>query len=324
MQAHPLSSTAAGRSTEVPPLAGRVKQRMPFPAPPPGGEAESPDGLAHDARNLMQAVRLYAELLRRAGVLKPEHQHYARELAQLARASAGLMERLVVAAERCGGADEKRDGCDGRVHCVPVVGAGAGSAVENGVDADEMLRSVTPLLHGVAWNTARVSVVSEMGLGCLPLGREASERVLMNLVRNSAQAIAGMQPPGGGEIRISLSADRGRVKLCVEDDGPGMAPESAAGLAGLAALPRTRRGRGLGLRIVRELVSASGGSIAVDRGVFGGAVVTLAWPRDSVDCRGEPTESRHWMECAEAVGPERMGRVGSETGSRIEGALARC
>jgi signal transduction histidine kinase len=51
--------------------------------------------LAHDAKNLLSALRLYGELLGFAGVLNAKHRHYADDLKLLAGRSQKLIERLL-------------------------------------------------------------------------------------------------------------------------------------------------------------------------------------------------------------------------------------
>jgi len=53
------------------------------------------EGLLHDARNLMGAIRLNCDLLSMPGVLKPEHHHYAEELSLLSKRSETLIEHLI-------------------------------------------------------------------------------------------------------------------------------------------------------------------------------------------------------------------------------------
>jgi two-component system sensor histidine kinase PhoQ len=79
-------------------------------------------------------------------------------------------------------------------------------------------------------------------------------------------------------VRVSASAVQGALHVSVEDDGPGIAPESAQDI-----LERGTRadesvpGHGIGLAVVRDIVDAYGGRIEIGRSALGGAAVTLVF-----------------------------------------------
>jgi signal transduction histidine kinase len=73
------------------------------------------------------------------------------------------------------------------------------------------------------------------------------------------------------------------VRVTVDDDGPGIAPDDLAHvferLYVARRLPvRKESGSGLGLAIVRELVTAMGGSVGADRSPSGGARLWFELP----------------------------------------------
>ena len=106
MRAKP-SSTASGmyrRSGPLTPpipicadplLRGQISKPAGRGSPDAGSETELDEGLLHDARNLMGAIRLYCDLLSMHDVLKPEHRHYAEELRLLGTRSGALIQRLM-------------------------------------------------------------------------------------------------------------------------------------------------------------------------------------------------------------------------------------
>ena len=81
--------------------------------------------------------------------------------------------------------------------------------------------------------------------------------------------------------RISVAADRDgdRLRIRVSDDGPGIPAEDAARILerGVRA-DRSAPGHGLGLAVVRDIVEAYGGEIAVEAGDGGGARITVRLP----------------------------------------------
>jgi signal transduction histidine kinase len=101
-------------------------------------------------------------------------------------------------------------------------------------------------------------------------------QVLANLAANSAAA-------GAGEARIRIDVDREWTRVRWADDGPGFDPELLT-----SAFERFVRGdesrasasgAGLGLSIVRAVMTAHGGTAAIRNGPpLGGGVVILRLP----------------------------------------------
>ena len=102
------------------------------------------------------------------------------------------------------------------------------------------------------------------------------ERVLVNLLEN-----AGKYTPPGSAVRISAGADSSRLRVCVEDEGPGFTPGSEDAM--FEKFTRGDResakpGVGLGLAICRAIVRAHQGEIAVQSGRARGAAVCFWLP----------------------------------------------
>jgi cell cycle sensor histidine kinase DivJ len=90
--------------------------------------------------------------------------------------------------------------------------------------------------------------------------RGALVRIVVNLVANAIR-----HTPAGGAVSVTLEArTAGMMELTVSDTGTGMAPGSEAA--------------GMGLRLVRELVGALGGTLGFAGAPGGGTVVTIALP----------------------------------------------
>lgn len=226
-----------------------------------GGEALALSGIAHDARNLVTALRLCAELISEPGVLGPTHEHYAREVRSIAQASDRLVRRLSALS---------------RSTKSPREATPAETPVQNVAEAVQQL---APLLAAVAGPAIEIEIVCLPCAGLLQLSDESLTRILLNLVRNAADAI-----PGAGHIRVTVQGSGGSsflwtvpglpadlpasVVLSVEDDGPGIPAEMLERIfeAGFstrkngAPWPEARH-RGLGLSIVRQLVEQAGGTV---------------------------------------------------------------
>ncbi len=86
------------------------------------------------------------------------------------------------------------------------------------------------------------------------------ERVVMNIAGNAREA---MQDDSGSFTLEAGPAD-GKVRIVLQDSGPGIPPEVQADLFEPFVTHGKRKGTGLGLAICRQIVEAHGGTIAID------------------------------------------------------------
>jgi signal transduction histidine kinase len=147
------------------------------------------------------------------------------------------------------------------------------------------LRSQAALLDRIAAPWATVAVEVQDALPSLEFGAEILERITVNLVLNAAEALRkSWNAPNplhselsGGRIVVSLRMAAGRLRLMVEDNGPGMPPSIAAAFLRPTPLP-AGTARGLGHRIVHELATATGGHLSIRVRPGAGTAFCLEWP----------------------------------------------
>jgi two-component system OmpR family sensor kinase len=106
----------------------------------------------------------------------------------------------------------------------------------------------------------------------------ALRRALGNLVDNAVK-----YTPAGGKVELSLLAGEGQAHIVVRDTGIGIDPADAARIFDPfvrldAARSRDAGGAGLGLALVRAIVEAHGGAIAVDSVPGVGSRFTISLP----------------------------------------------
>ena len=209
-------------------------------------------GLAHDVGNLLGALSLYSDLLALPGVLREEHRAYAAELRLLSERSRTMVNRLVhyACAEQAAG-----------------------------VDAGTVLPKVVERCRGLLSKVAGRTVEVNYGAGAferVDVPAESVERILTNLVKNAAEAT-----PWVGAITVSIEGaagedSRGRVVLTVRDRGCGMDKAAVGRLTQTGGIVPAN-GRGLGFRVVRELVAISGGCLSIESQVDVGTSVSAEW-----------------------------------------------
>jgi signal transduction histidine kinase len=101
------------------------------------------------------------------------------------------------------------------------------------------------------------------------------EQVLLNLLRNSAEAMADAGQKAGVITIGATQQSPDRVTIEVQDNGPGFPPELLTG--DLAALPsRKAEGLGIGLSLCRSIVEAHGGRLDFVNG--SGATIRFTLP----------------------------------------------
>ncbi len=109
--------------------------------------------------------------------------------------------------------------------------------------------------------------------------RYQMQQVVLNLMTNAVQAV-GENPPGRPRsVRVETAARQGRATLRVADTGSGI-PENLVPqiFNPFFTTKDPGQGTGLGLSITFGIVEGHGGTIAVERGIDGGAVFIVSLP----------------------------------------------
>lgn len=252
--------------------------------------AETFAALLHDARSMVTALDLYCDLLAEPGVLVPAHRHYADELRLVASSSRRLLTQLDELAQLAPAtqpdalaitAPTPANEAVQLPHTQPdthldtqpgprlVPSRSARFALRESVTslADELM-ALRNLLAALAGPAITLGLSLDGGYRPIRMASDDLTRLLVNLVRNAADAM-----PEGGHLQITLREvdhETGkRLELTVSDTGCGLpegdleaifAPGYTTHLDVADDLENPSH-RGMGLSIVRALVTAAGGDI---------------------------------------------------------------
>lgn len=218
--------------------------------------------VAHDARNMVTALGFYCDLLQEPGVLAEPFRHYAGELRLVTAASRRLVDKLTTLDEHM---------------------AAPGQPIDN---LAAQVRSLRTLLGAMTGAAIKLDVTAEGGNCPVQLAGEDLTRILVNLVKNAAEAI---RTSGRIRVRVGVAEHIAGVatvaRLTVEDDGPGIPPEFLdcifeTGFTTRLTHEQSDGGgtRGLGLSITRSLVEGAGGTIRAANRTPSGACIEIQLP----------------------------------------------
>lgn len=227
--------------------------------------------VSHDLRNPVNAVKMLAAAIVRAGEAQPlpvEVGEHADVMLQAASQMDALIQDLL---------DVSRLE-SGRLAVTPRV-----------VAVDQLVNDATETLRPMAVQ-AELRLVADLP-STLPKADVDPDRivqVLSNLISNAIK-----YTPAGGRVEVHAQADEDVVRVTVSDTGIGISEDE---------LPRVfdrfwqskrtaRSGAGLGLAIARGIVRAHGGRIWIESTVGKGTRVHFTIPRAARNARADEAEA---------------------------------
>jgi signal transduction histidine kinase len=203
-------------------------------------------GIAHEVRNPLGALDLFAGLLAEELQGAPQAGHVARIRVELAALSKVVEEFLDYARAR--------------------------PPVREAVDLGALLAEVAEVASPLAAER-HVSLAVE-GAGTARADREQLRRAAVNLVRNAVEAA-----PAASAVEVVARSGGGDATIEVRDRGPGLDGATRASLF-RPFFTTKDRGTGLGLALAKKVADAHGGTLALEDREGGGTVARLAVPSD--------------------------------------------
>jgi signal transduction histidine kinase len=224
--------------------------------------------IAHEIRNPLGSVELFASMLRKDLHESPHLRSYAEHISMAVQSMDRLLSNLLV-------------------YMKPSRSQAAGHETEALVH-----EALTMAAHALSGSAVQVRFEPDPLAPRIWCDATQMKQVLLNLIMNAVQAM-----PHGGTLSITVQADRRRsgsdaagLRLTVRDTGAGIAPEHQSRIFD-PFFTTKEDGTGLGLAIVHALVEAHRGRIDVESSPGEGTAFIITLP-------GKPEVSRE----AEAYG----------------------
>lgn len=233
-------------------------------------------GIAHEVRNPLGSIGLYARMLVNDLRERPEQRVLAERIGAAVRGLDAIVNDVLVFSRET------------RTQPVQVEAQTiAGGAISRCGDLLSSENAPSLCLVGVC---ADLSLTADSGL---------LVQALTNVLRNAIEAASEQHPHGGGRVALSVrtSAEVAgpagggpMVVFRVEDSGPGVSDEVLERMFNPFFTTRAA-GTGLGLSIVHRIIEAHGGRVCVQAGGrFGGTRLDLLVPMNGVE-RGRNPEA---------------------------------
>ena len=216
-------------------------------------------GVSHELRTPLAQIRWFAELLHMGKLRSEDERHRSASIIdQEARRLTYLVENVLNFSRRERGTN--------RISPSPV-------------DLEREIRDVLEIFGPLA-RSRRVTIRAELDLGVsVNADRDALRQILLNLLDNAAK-----YGPPGQTITVNMAVVGEQVRMSIEDQGPGIPPADRERVwePYIRLTRKTEEatgGSGIGLAVVRELVTMHGGRTWVEPGTNGtGARVLVELP----------------------------------------------
>lgn len=149
---------------------------------------------------------------------------------------------------------------------------------------NEVVADVVELMQTRASDMdVELTVELQPDLPLLTFDPDGLHRAVLNIVTNAIDACDREGDPGRVRVSTSYDASDQKVRVIVEDNGTGIAPEDMEKVFTLFVSRKGGRGTGLGLPVSAKIVNEHGGRIDVQSTVGQGSRFTLELPAIPVD-----------------------------------------
>ncbi len=205
-------------------------------------------GMAHDIRNPLNAINLYAELLKSIGPLSPEQGEFVDKIAQEVERVETILRKMLDSSTSYQSLREPVD----LAHIV-----------------DKVLQDYQPRIKA-----QNITLLAEIDHNCPAISGNPHEfeQVFVNLISNAL-----FEMPDGGVLKVVLTTTDNRLRIVVQDSGQGI-PKQIEDKIFEPFFTTKDKGTGFGLSVVRRVIKGYGGNILVRNTEGLGACFTIEMP----------------------------------------------
>jgi len=228
--------------------------------------------LAHELRNPLVPISMSATLLERAADASPQLLNFSKVIRRQVDHMAHLLDDLLDAARISSGKITLS------LEPMPIAGA-----------IDQALETVMPRIRERGQHLF-------LNLPPQPVGTRG-DRVRLTQVFTNLIGNASKYTGDGGKVHVDVTLEAGEVVVAVRDNGTGIAPEVLPHIfdlftQGPRSLARSEGGLGVGLNVVRNLVSMHGGTVRADsEGLGRGSRFVVRLPLAALASTAPPPET---------------------------------
>ncbi len=211
-------------------------------------------GVAHEIGNPLNSLDIHLQLMqRRLGKIPAKHRKELEQSVTVARGEVARLDHIITQFLRA-------------IRPQPIT-------LHRGDINAVIEESIAFLRAEIADRDILVEVELEDGLPLLEIDRDQIKQAFYNVVRNAFQAMKT-----GGILRIRSSSDETHVTVSFADTGGGIPPENISRIFE-PYFTTKEGGSGLGLLIVRRIVRAHGGEVALESAPGRGLTLSIRLPR---------------------------------------------
>ena len=210
--------------------------------------------VSHQFKTPLAAMEGYGALLGRDNLSTEERREYSQRLSSASRRLGRLTESILLLSR---------------------LESGSQAIERSPVRLDRQIRQCVLDLES-AWSERSITPEAELEAVTVSGSADLLREVWTNLIDNAVKF-----SPEGGTVSLSLSEGPQGALFTVRDHGPGLSQEALSRAFEKfyrADKARTGAGNGLGLALVKDIVTCHGGTVSCENAPDGGAVFKVSLP----------------------------------------------